>query len=212
MGRGGGGPSRRRPRDDQRSGPGARADGASGADVGALGGAACGPAISAPATCWPRRPKTPAWFPASPRPVIPPSTMWPTSGARPSSAAQPAGSARRRPTVARRRLRAWLGDGQVHPQGVPGLRLLCAGVRGPRADVRRVRQRVVGRRPRGRRRIRVRRTFGHPRGPGDGLAAVPPYDDGVVEVVEAPRHRPPTRSRRRRQPRTSLPSNPPTST
>ena len=84
------------------------------------------------------------------------------------------GSARRRPAVARRRLRSRVGDGQVHPQDVPGLRLLCAGFRGPRADVRRLRQRVVGRRPRGRRRIRVRRTFGHPCAPGIRLTAVPP--------------------------------------
>ena len=82
-------------------------------------------------------------------------------GLRPQAGAQPVGPRRGRPALARRRARARLGDGAVHPPGVPRLRVLSAAGRIAGLDVRGVRQRDVGRRPRRRRRVRLRRALGH---------------------------------------------------
>ena len=100
---------------------------------GCHGRSASGPVISAPATCWPRPPKTRAWCPASVAPATRRSTTSPpSSGLGRRRVLGELGPFRRRAALARRRLRSRLGDGQVHPAGMPGLRLLPAAVRIPR--------------------------------------------------------------------------------
>ena len=97
------------------------------------------------------------------------------------------GSRRRRATLARRRVRAGLGDGPVHPPGVPRLRVLSAAAGVAGHDVRGVRQRDVRRRTRRRQPNTVAaHTRTRPAPAGTGSPLYDPYDDGVLDVVEPP--------------------------
>ena len=184
---------------------------------GCPGTSGCSPVTSAPATCSPRRPRTTRLVPgfaATGDPAIDDVAYELGLGRR--RLLSQLGRARRRPALARRRLRSRVGDGPVDPAGVPGLRLLSAAVRGARADVRRLRQRVVGGRPRRRRRIRVRRALGHACARGCRLTARTTPSTTASSKSSSRRHPPPTSHPPTSDPPTSRnhrtpTSNPPTS-